>query len=180
MFLAEQKIDEVPPKRARHETNGSDEVPATVRGKPFIPGERKSARTARADAVEIKSVNGDASSSTSGQANGEATATACTPNGTVVARPKGKMKGYAYVPDDRPFGQLTPKEQKQQLMQRQTGLDEARPSTNGHHNDAGALGSNSGRADRAENGYVTDDSLSSVSPDGEAWEEAMKADEIGA
>ena len=124
-----------------------DEQPSTtVRGKPFIPGERKSTRNARdrAQTMELDQVD------KSGRGEGPGTARTSISNESGNGRQKG-MKGYAYVPDDRAFEQLTPKEQKTKLEHGQAILmNGAALPTNGfgEHGTSGMIG----RTDADRNG----------------------------
>lgn len=134
-------MDQPATKRSRHDAIDYDDE-TNVRGKPFIPGERKSTR--QAQAADFDSGIGDAESSTSGRGQDGTTPSIGVSNGSAKRRPKG-MKGYAYVPDGRPFEDLTPKEQKALVDQQARMMNGGGSLSMGHDvNDMdGAMNGNS-------------------------------------
>ncbi len=116
----------------------------SIRRKPFIPGERKSARNARPEVTE---------SSTNGETVSSASDLDPSLGGTQVPmvvldgsrRSKG-MKGYAFVPHERPFEMLTPKEQRSLSDQQVTTANGVTPSTNEHDRDEARMELDSGEA----------------------------------
>ena len=125
--FADRKDEEAPAKRLRQHDDSEDAV-IPIRGKPFIPGERRSMRNAHSDHAETFSVDDDAESSTS--ASRDRVPPDIILSGSDAAKSKG-TKGYAFVLEERPIGELSPKGRQDSLERQAVAKPGGRPIEDG-------------------------------------------------